>query len=79
MCWILFSPIINSWWGLPLSVDNTNLKKLSTYKHRENKSHNFILKWLLKYTELLQCNGEGELRKFSREGRLAICQVCVFK
>jgi len=41
---------------------------------------NFVLKQLLKYTELLQCNGEVELRKFqSREGWLAICGVWVSK
>jgi len=51
---------------------------LALLKYLTN-THNFILKQLLQYMEFLQCNGEGELRKFSREGWLAICRVCICK
>jgi len=49
-------------------------KKEKTTTNGENKSCNFILERLIKYTELLQCNGEGELTV-----GLAICRVSVLK
>jgi len=67
LSWFLY------WAGFPSLWKKKN-KKLSTYKHRtlpENKSCNFILKRLLQYIELLQFNGKGERKKFSREGQLA--------
>jgi len=44
-----------------------------------NTIFTLVLKRLLQYKKLLQCNREGELIKFSREGWLVICQVCICK
>jgi len=81
-------PCINSYpLLLDLSACKWRILKIAQFRSRDENTLyslktnpcNFILKRLLQYTELLQYNGKGEFRKFSTEGWLAICRVCICK